>query len=129
MLYAQHSEKFRYLPSQTVGFIALGTPFKGTNMHYVAHILAELMALAGSHQGIINELVRDNPALSDKLQEFCQLRDTISIPTCSFFELYKTDYGKKIRLPGLIRVMVRTGKDRKSSFSTFLMNIANLPRL
>jgi hypothetical protein len=54
------------------------------------------MALAGSHKGIIKSLNYDDPTLREKLHLLCQLRERMSIPTSCFFELYETDYGKKL---------------------------------
>jgi len=74
-------------------------------MQNMADIAAQFMVLAGSDRGIIKDLAPDNATLRDKLHEFCRLRDMKPI-TCCFFELYKTDYGRKFRIPGLFRGMV-----------------------
>jgi hypothetical protein len=88
-----------------VGFVALGSPFRGTKMQGIADLAVQFMVLAGSHRGIITDLSFDNPHLRDRLQEFCQLQDMQQI-TCCFFETYSTDYGRRFRLPGLFRGMV-----------------------
>ena len=75
-------------------------------MQNIADVIAQFMVLAGSHRGIIKDLSIDNPSLTDRLQEFCRLRDTMSIPACCFFELYKTDYGRRFGIPGLFGGMV-----------------------
>ncbi|KAI1498085.1 hypothetical protein F5X99DRAFT_342248 [Biscogniauxia marginata] len=106
LLLADADEKFKYLPRHTVGFVALGTPFRGTKMQSIADIIARFAVLAGSHQGIIRDLVYGDTILGDQLEALCRLRDTLSIPTCCFFELYMTDYGKRFGLPGYIKGMV-----------------------
>lgn len=75
-------------------------------MHGVANFVARLLFLVGSHRGVLEALGYDNQLLRDKLQEFCRLRESTSIPTCCFFEAYDTDYGRRFGLPGLFRGMV-----------------------
>ncbi|EXL45101.1 hypothetical protein FOCG_13864 [Fusarium oxysporum f. sp. radicis-lycopersici 26381] len=106
LLFADREDEFRYLPRHTSGFIALGSPFRGTKMHGVANFVARLLFLVGSHRGVLEALGYDNQLLRDKLQEFCRLRESTSIPTCCFFEAYDTDYGRRFGLPGLFRGMV-----------------------
>ncbi|KND91708.1 Kinesin light chain 1 [Tolypocladium ophioglossoides CBS 100239] len=106
LLYAESREELRDLVRHTVGFVSLGTPFRGTKMQSIADFAAQFMVLAGSQRGIIRDLTFDNETLRDQLQEFCQLCKRLYMPTCCFFELYKTDYGKRYRLPGLFRGMV-----------------------
>jgi hypothetical protein len=79
-------------------------------MQKFADTLAQTMVLAGSSRGIIKDLDYDNTTLADQLQEFCRLRDALSIPVCCFFELFKTDYGKRFGIPGMVRGMVCTPK-------------------
>ncbi|RKK62252.1 hypothetical protein BFJ66_g1057 [Fusarium oxysporum f. sp. cepae] len=106
LLFADREDEFRYLPRHTSGFIALGSPFRGTKMHGVANFVARLLFLVGSHRGVLEALGYDNQLLRDKLQEFCRLRESTSIPTCCFFEAYDTDYGRRFGVPGLFRGMV-----------------------
>lgn len=79
-------------------------------MQSIADIAARFMVLAGSYRGIIKDLVCDLPTQQDKLQEFCKLERSLSIPISCFFEKYRTDYGRKFRLPGLFKGMVCTHK-------------------
>ncbi|RYO81840.1 hypothetical protein DL763_008437 [Monosporascus cannonballus] len=88
LLFADRTEKFKYLPARTVGFVALGTPFRGTKMQTLAEKAAWLMAPA------------------DKVHAFSKLREMLSIPTECFIERYDSDYGKKIMLPGMVKGMV-----------------------
>ncbi|KAH6893461.1 Alpha/Beta hydrolase protein [Thelonectria olida] len=104
LLYADRSDDFRYLPQRTAGFIALGTPFNGTQTSRVIDIAPRLMFLAGSHRGILRDLTHDNQLLQDKLRQFCQL--PWSIPVCCFYEQHQTDYGSRFGYPGLIRGLV-----------------------
>ncbi|RYP10933.1 hypothetical protein DL764_000369 [Monosporascus ibericus] len=46
LLFADRIERFKYLPARTVGFLALGTPFRGTKMQTLAEKAAWLMAPA-----------------------------------------------------------------------------------
>ncbi|KAH7129455.1 hypothetical protein B0J13DRAFT_452805 [Dactylonectria estremocensis] len=107
LLFADREEEFRYLPRRTNGFVALGSPFRGTKMHGIAKFAAKSMYLAGSYHGLLETLSYDNEILRDKLQEFCRLRDSMSFLTCCFFEAYETDYGARFGLRGLIRRMVQ----------------------
>jgi hypothetical protein len=76
-------------------------------MQPVAAFAARALSLVQSHAGIINDLEYDSPTMTDKLHSFCRLRERMLIPTSCFFELYATDYGRKIRMPGFIKGMVR----------------------
>jgi hypothetical protein len=76
-------------------------------MQPVAAFAARALSLVQSHAGIINDLEYDSPTMTDKLHSFCRLRERMLIPTSCFFELYATDYGRKIRKPGFIKGMVR----------------------
>ncbi|KAI1159456.1 hypothetical protein F5B18DRAFT_677291 [Nemania serpens] len=106
LLYADSTEELKYLPAYTVGFVPLGTPFRGTNMQNLATKVAWLMAPVGSHDGIIRELEQDGKHLADKVHTFGQLRNRLDIPTTCFFELYDSDYGKKVGLTGWARARV-----------------------
>ncbi|KAI6080516.1 hypothetical protein F4821DRAFT_55383 [Hypoxylon rubiginosum] len=106
LLYTDRTEEFNYLPRNTVGFAALGTPFRGSTMQSLAEKVAWLMTLAGSHDGIIRELEQDNKHITDKVHAFSQLRNKMDLPICCFIELYNSDYGKRFGIPGLVRGMV-----------------------
>lgn len=82
-------------------------------MQLLAIFGAYCMSLAGSDRGIIRDLVYDNGALKDRLHEFCLIRDRYSIPACCFFELYKTDYGRRFGLPGMVRGTVSIESQKK----------------
>ncbi|RYP03605.1 hypothetical protein DL764_005035 [Monosporascus ibericus] len=103
LLYADRTDELKYLPARTVGFAALGTPFRGTKMQSLAEIVARLLAPVGSHDGIIAELKQDTKSLTDKVHAFGQLRNKLNIPTWCFVELCDSDYGKKLTIPGLFR--------------------------
>ncbi|RYO97854.1 hypothetical protein DL764_007251 [Monosporascus ibericus] len=103
LLYADRTDNLKYLPARTVGFAALGTPFRGTKMQSLAEIAARLLAPVGSHDGIIAELKQDTKYLTDKVHAFGQLRNKLDIPTWCFVELCDSDYGKKLSIPGLFR--------------------------
>ncbi|KAI0539978.1 hypothetical protein GGR58DRAFT_512001 [Xylaria digitata] len=103
LLYASHTEQLRYLPASTVGFAPLGTPFRGTKMQPLAKKVAWLMAPMGSHNGIITELEQDGKHLADKVHAFSELRNKLDIPTTCFFELYHSDFGRKIGLSSWAR--------------------------
>lgn len=76
-------------------------------MQSIPNIIARFMVLAGSHQGIIRDLVYGSDTLKDQLEALCRLEKALSMRSCCFFELYKTDYGKRFGLPGCIKGMVR----------------------
>ncbi|KAF2964765.1 hypothetical protein GQX73_g8791 [Xylaria multiplex] len=112
LLYASHTEQFRCLPASTVGFAPLGTPFRGTKMQTLAKKVAWLMAPMGSHNGIVTELEQDGKHLADKVHAFSQLRNKLDMPTTCFFELYDSDFGKKIAFPGWARGRFEGPDDR-----------------
>ncbi|KAI6082449.1 hypothetical protein F4821DRAFT_215546 [Hypoxylon rubiginosum] len=105
LLYADRTEEFKYLPRNTIGFAALGTPFRGSTMQSLGEKVAWLMALAGfhSHDGIIKELEPDNKHIADKVHAFSQLRNKMNLPICCFIELCDSDYGKRVVITGLAR--------------------------
>ncbi|ORY72124.1 uncharacterized protein BCR38DRAFT_418974 [Pseudomassariella vexata] len=100
LLYADCTEDFKYLSTQTVGFAALGTPFRGTQMQSLAKKVAWILDPTGSH------LEQDGKHLEDKVHDFGVLRGKLAIPTCCLIELYVSNYGKKVKLPGLAGRMV-----------------------
>ncbi|KAI1820891.1 hypothetical protein F4861DRAFT_542494 [Xylaria intraflava] len=106
LLYADRTEKLKYLPESTVGFAPLGTPFRGTKMQSLAKTVAWFLTPMGSHDGIITDLEQDGKHLADEVHAFGQLRNRLDIPTTCFIELYESDYGKKIGITGLARGMV-----------------------
>ncbi|KAK3357688.1 hypothetical protein B0T25DRAFT_166748 [Lasiosphaeria hispida] len=105
LVHAHSTEAYTELPRRTVGFLPLGSPFLGSKMHTFANRAAQFMSLSGSHRGIIDELELNNPALVEKIEEFCQLPDMTAVTRC-FFELYETDYGRRFRIPGMVTGMV-----------------------
>ncbi|KAK5988191.1 Kinesin light chain-like protein [Cladobotryum mycophilum] len=94
LLFTQISSDYKALLDHTAGFIALGTPFRGSEMQGLANIAATLLAPMGSHTGILQDLNYDNPNLADKVHDLCRLRDKMSFSISCFFELYEIDYGK-----------------------------------
>jgi hypothetical protein len=105
-LYAHRQTQYQYITENTIGFISLGTPFRGTDMQPIAQLAAWIMAPFGSHWGIIADLGYDNAALRDEIQEFGILVKNLNISTHCFFEQFKTDYGKRFGVPGIIKGMV-----------------------
>ncbi|KAK2589758.1 hypothetical protein QQS21_012564 [Conoideocrella luteorostrata] len=99
LLYADSEREFTYLPNLVTGLVFLGSPFRGSEMQRYASFAARIMFLAGSHTGIIDDLGYDSPATTDKLHSFCRLRERMCIPVSCFFELYATNYGKRISIP------------------------------
>ncbi|KAI1478702.1 TPR-like protein [Daldinia eschscholtzii] len=108
LLYAEGEKTFQYIPRKTVGFVSLGTPFRGTRMWDIAKAIAKVMTPIGSFLGIIRDLGYDNSTLRDKVHAFVRLREKLSLPTCCFFEEFETNYGEKFRIPGLMKSMVVT---------------------
>ncbi|RYP17801.1 hypothetical protein DL767_009943 [Monosporascus sp. MG133] len=102
---ADRTEKLKYLPVRTVGFVALGTSFRGTKMQTLVEKAAWLMGPAGSHDGIITDLKQDNKHLADKVHAFSELRERLMMPIWCFIERYDSDYGKKVMLPGIAKGM------------------------
>jgi hypothetical protein len=75
-------------------------------MQPLANVVTTFMRPLDSHGGIIEELKFDGEIAQDVLHNFCCLRNRLFIPVSCFYELYKTDYGKKIGITGLVRDMV-----------------------
>lgn len=79
-------------------------------MQAFANVAAQFMTVTGSHKDIINDLDYDSPTLTDKLHSFCELQKKELIPVSCFFELYETDYGKKVGVSGCIKGTVSLPK-------------------
>ncbi|KAI1365233.1 hypothetical protein F5Y08DRAFT_304790 [Xylaria arbuscula] len=103
LLFADRNKSFNHVLASTVGFMSLGTPFRGTKMQSIATKVAWLMNPMGSHDGIIKDLEQDGRQLADDVHAFCELRNRMDIPATCCFELYDSDYGKKIGLAGFAR--------------------------
>ncbi|KAK4098443.1 hypothetical protein N658DRAFT_518050 [Parathielavia hyrcaniae] len=88
LLYANSDDDFRHVVMLTAGVS-------------LAKIVAWFSRFAGSHDGIVRDLSYDDENLMDTLHHFCRMRNTLSIPTSCFFELYDTDYSKKMLGVGL----------------------------
>lgn len=87
-------------------------------MQSIAQLAAWIMAPFGSHWGIIADLGYDNATLRDGIQEFGVLMKKLNISTYCFFEQFKTDYGKRFGVPGIIKGMVsRYTRPFKSEYS------------
>ncbi|KAL6695503.1 hypothetical protein J3F84DRAFT_374542 [Trichoderma pleuroticola] len=102
LLHAKSTPQYKSLLDYSIGFISLGTPFRGSQMQGLAKTAARFLSMGGSHKGIIGDLALNNQTLLDKLHGFCRLRDEISLPACCFFELKQTNYGTRLRLPSFI---------------------------
>ncbi|WQF87977.1 Putative alpha/beta hydrolase-1, NACHT nucleoside triphosphatase [Colletotrichum destructivum] len=99
LLHASVEDKYKGVLGATAGVVFLGTPFRGTKWQPFLDFLAQLMAPAGSHRGVTRELEYDGPELRDRLHRFCRLRNMLSMPVSCFFELFETDYGRRLGLP------------------------------
>ncbi|KAJ0130491.1 hypothetical protein HZ326_26407 [Fusarium oxysporum f. sp. albedinis] len=77
-----------------------GHSLGGFVIQHNTNFVASLILLAGSHRGGLKALGYSNQCLRDKLQEFCRLWESKSIPTSYFFEDYDTNYGRRFWLPG-----------------------------
>lgn len=108
----------RYLAQNTAGFVSLGTPFRGTQMQFLAKALAWLLTPFHSDTGIIQDLGYDSPALKDKIASLYDREDGLSVPTRCFFERDSTDYGRRYGLPGLVKGKVRplSGPGKRQSW-------------
>jgi hypothetical protein len=68
------------------------------------------MAPFGSDWGIIADLGYDNSTLRDEIDKFGALVKKLNMSTYCFFEQFKTDYGKRFGVPGIIKGMVSRHK-------------------
>lgn len=75
-------------------------------MQPIAQLAAWIMAPFDSHWGIIADLGYDNATLRDEVHKFGDLVKKLNIFTYCFFEQFKTDYGKRFGVPGIIKGMV-----------------------
>ncbi|KAI6777606.1 Ankyrin-1, partial [Emericellopsis cladophorae] len=96
LLYANSDDALRHVATSTAGVIFLGSPLRGSHFQTLAEIAAWFSRFVGSHDGIVRDLAYDDENLMDTLHYFCRLRNTLSLTTCCFFELHKTDYAKKM---------------------------------
>ncbi|PYI09493.1 TPR-like protein [Aspergillus sclerotiicarbonarius CBS 121057] len=106
LLFADKHDELNYIPSVTVGLTFLGSPFRGSKMQFYANLAVQSLTITGSHGGIIQDLSYDNATLTDRLHAFCNLQRKERMPTSCFYELYETDYGGKIKVPGWVKGMV-----------------------
>lgn len=87
-------------------------------MQPIAQLAAWIMAPFGSSWGIIADLGYDNSTLRDEIDKFGALVKELNISTYCFFEQFKTDYGKRFGVPGIIKGMVgRHASPSKSEYS------------
>ncbi|KAK1974644.1 hypothetical protein LZ30DRAFT_607501, partial [Colletotrichum cereale] len=105
LLYANSDDEFRHVATWMAGVIFLGSPLRGSKFQSVSQVVASVLQFAGSHDGIVCELAPNDAALRDKLHEFCRMMNTLSLPVSCFFEMYESDYGKRV-LRGVIKGMV-----------------------
>ncbi|KAL6924044.1 hypothetical protein FSST1_001318 [Fusarium sambucinum] len=92
LLFARIEEEFECILHTTAGFVSLGTPFRGTNIHWVADLAASVMRFHSSNRDILSLLVYDSPHLRDKTQSFGRLRKMFPFPMLCFFELFETTF-------------------------------------
>ncbi|KAK8142660.1 hypothetical protein G3M48_008436 [Beauveria asiatica] len=105
-LYANDDSRYESLLKTTVGLVFLGTPFQGSKWQPLADALTQLMGLASSHYGITRELGLDEPALRDRVYQFCKLRNKLSTPVACFSELHETDYRRRLGIAGVAKGIV-----------------------
>ncbi|KAF1730092.1 Vegetative incompatibility protein HET-E-1 [Beauveria bassiana] len=106
ILYANDDSRYESLLNTTAGLVFLGTPFHGSKWQPLADALTLLMGPVGSHRGITRELGFDEPALRDRVHRFCGLCNRLSMKVTCFFELYETDYGRRLGIAGVVKGMV-----------------------
>ncbi|GKU20852.1 unnamed protein product [Fusarium langsethiae] len=53
LIYAHSEREFEYILHSTVGFVSLGTPFRGTNIYWAAALVARFMWFFGSNRGVV----------------------------------------------------------------------------
>ncbi|CAG1982590.1 unnamed protein product [Fusarium graminearum] len=98
LVFADSMGRFEDILRYTAGFVSLGTPFRGTDIHWAADLAANVMRLYGSYRGCLSVLKYDNPQLRYKTQCFGRLRKKYHFPMFCFFESLETTF---IRLPFL----------------------------
>ncbi|KAK4098107.1 hypothetical protein N658DRAFT_499694 [Parathielavia hyrcaniae] len=135
LLYANSDDDFRHVVMLTAGVVFLGSPLRGSEFQSLAKIMAWFSRFAGSYDGIVRDLLYDDENLIDTLHHFYRIRNTLSIPTSCFFELYDTDYSKKILgiglpskrrvvdeasacIPGLERISLATNHSEMNKYSS-----------
>ena len=91
-------DTFQYLATSTVGIVFLGTPHRGTK----ASKWGEWIAYTGKKLGletsdeILKDLHEDSVTLKYLLYNFTLWLFRMSVSTVCFFEMHKTDYGRKV---------------------------------
>ncbi|CEI39890.1 unnamed protein product [Fusarium venenatum] len=68
LIFALCDTEFEDILHSTAGFVSLGTPFRGINIHWAADLIARVMWCFGSNRGMLSVLAYDNPQLRDKVQ-------------------------------------------------------------
>lgn len=104
------------LATLTAGLVFLGTPFRGTQVATAPFLLAstENFLFDTQDTGILGELLQDSSALLDLLHHFSQWLLYSGTPTCCFFELLKTDYGKLFRVSRMVSTAILSGLHHRS---------------
>ncbi|KAI9747383.1 MAG: hypothetical protein M1835_002128, partial [Candelina submexicana] len=95
-----HGSKYQQLVKITAGVIFLGTPHRGSKSQPWGNLIAKSAAAAGfSDRGLLKDLDLESDTLRDLVHYFTSIVGRNSIPVVCFFELYETDFGR--RLPGV----------------------------
>ncbi|UZP45120.1 hypothetical protein NXS19_012932 [Fusarium pseudograminearum] len=121
LVFADSMGRFEDILRYTAGFVSLGTPFRGSEIHWAADLAASVMRLYGSYRGCLSVLKYDNPELRYKTQCFGRLRKKYQFPMFCFFESLETTF---IRLPFLCNYFKAIVVDEASAC---LSELARLP--
>lgn len=109
---ATWDDEDKSLLTSTIGFMSLGTPFRGSRFQAVAMFIARLFGWAGSDVGIIQDIGYGDRHLQDEVNRFKNAvrkldENNQDIKIVHYFtEQRATDYGKKWGIPWLFRDMV-----------------------
>lgn len=102
MLANSDSTKYQTILRLTAGVIFLGTPHRGSAAQPWGELAAKCAIVLGSpaEKDLLDVLREDSVALYDLVHHFTAIVGRRSIPVKCFFEVYKTDFGRRIPWPG-----------------------------
>ena len=110
----QSEDEYSHIAEHTAGVIFLGSPLKGTSLAR----WGDLVAIVGdgfgynSNGNLVHELDEGNQSITELLNDFIRWVGKKQVSVCCFYELYTTDYRKRLGrlgswMPSTFTLMVR----------------------
>ncbi|KAI9698517.1 MAG: hypothetical protein M1836_004098 [Candelina mexicana] len=120
--------KYQHLIKVTAGVVFLGTPHRGSRSQSWGDLIAKSAAAVGfSERRLLKDLDMESDTLRDLVHYFTSIVGRHSIPVICFFELYETDFGR--RLPGVGPALSWSGTGKSMIVDESSGTIPGLDRL